>query len=134
MSNAKTPQDAWRGEKERVGHLRIFGSIAYSHVLNQGRYKLDDNTCLLFMKKVQKAVRFTLNGRNIIVSHCRVWWRWLKLTERIWTNYFFQYLEEIDQEVVAPKNIFYSTSFLATFNLRSLIFRRVFKWKAKKNK
>ena len=38
----KTPNEAWSGSKPSVGHLRIFGCIAYAHVPEQKRKKLDD--------------------------------------------------------------------------------------------
>ncbi|KAL0558905.1 hypothetical protein IC582_003491 [Cucumis melo] len=39
-----TPYEAWCGEKPSVSHLRVFGSIAYSHIPNQLRGKLDDKS------------------------------------------------------------------------------------------
>ena len=38
----KTPQEAWSGRKPGISHLRVFGSIAYVHVLDERRAKLDD--------------------------------------------------------------------------------------------
>ncbi|KAL8087732.1 hypothetical protein AgCh_037766 [Apium graveolens] len=38
----KTPNEAWSGSKPSVGHLRIFGCIAYAHIPDQKRKKLDD--------------------------------------------------------------------------------------------
>nr|GEV49966.1 retrovirus-related Pol polyprotein from transposon TNT 1-94 [Tanacetum cinerariifolium] len=40
----KTPQEAWNGLKPTVSHLRVFGNIAYVHVLSQRRLKLDDRS------------------------------------------------------------------------------------------
>ncbi|KAJ7976200.1 Retrovirus-related Pol polyprotein from transposon TNT 1-94 [Quillaja saponaria] len=40
----QTPQEAWSGKKPNVSHLRIFGSIAYAHVPDQERSKLDDRS------------------------------------------------------------------------------------------
>ena len=39
-----TPQEAWSRQKPGVGHLRVFGSIAYAHVPKQRRTKLDDRS------------------------------------------------------------------------------------------
>ncbi|KAA0063252.1 integrase [Cucumis melo var. makuwa] len=39
-----TPYKAWCGEKPSVSHLRVFESIAYSHIPNQLRDKLDDRS------------------------------------------------------------------------------------------
>ncbi|XP_074369148.1 uncharacterized protein LOC141710363 [Apium graveolens] len=38
----KTPNEAWSGSKPSMGHLKIFGCIAYTHVPDQKRKKLDD--------------------------------------------------------------------------------------------
>jgi hypothetical protein len=38
----RTPEEAWSGQKPAVYHFRIFGCIAYAHVLDEKRKKLDD--------------------------------------------------------------------------------------------
>ncbi|KAK2980783.1 hypothetical protein RJ640_009568 [Escallonia rubra] len=40
----QTPQEAWSGYKPSVSHLKVFGSIAYVHVSDQQRKKLDDKS------------------------------------------------------------------------------------------
>ena len=40
----KTPQQAWSRKKPIVSHLRVFWSIAYAHVPDQERSKLDDKS------------------------------------------------------------------------------------------
>jgi transposase InsO family protein len=40
----KTPQEAWSGRKPSVSHLRVFGSIGYTHVPDEERSKLDDKS------------------------------------------------------------------------------------------
>ncbi|KAK2994415.1 hypothetical protein RJ640_009642 [Escallonia rubra] len=40
----QTPQEAWSGYKPSVSHLKVFGSIAYVHVPDQQRNKLDDKS------------------------------------------------------------------------------------------
>ncbi|KAH9672319.1 hypothetical protein KPL70_017676 [Citrus sinensis] len=40
----KTPQEAWSGKKPDITHLRVFGSIAYIHVPDESRAKLDDKS------------------------------------------------------------------------------------------
>ncbi|CAL5408817.1 unnamed protein product [Camellia sinensis] len=37
-----TPEEAWSGRQPSVAHLRIFGCIAYAHVPDEKRKKLDD--------------------------------------------------------------------------------------------
>ncbi|XP_072076479.1 uncharacterized protein [Arachis hypogaea] len=38
----KTPEEAWSGKRPSIHHFRIFGCIAYAHVPDQLRKKLDD--------------------------------------------------------------------------------------------
>jgi len=37
-----TPKEAWSGRQPSVGHFKIFGCIAYAHIPNEKRKKLDD--------------------------------------------------------------------------------------------
>ena len=37
----KIPEEAWSGTKTSVAHLKIFGSIAFAHIPNELRRKLD---------------------------------------------------------------------------------------------
>ena len=39
-----TPQEAWSGRKPAVDHFRIFGCIAYAHVPDEKRKKLEDKS------------------------------------------------------------------------------------------
>ncbi|RDX73401.1 hypothetical protein CR513_47001, partial [Mucuna pruriens] len=38
----KTPEDAWSKRRSSIKHLRVFGCIAYAHVPDQLKKKLDD--------------------------------------------------------------------------------------------
>ena len=38
----QTPQEVWSGHRPSVTHLRVFGKIAYSYILDERRKKLDD--------------------------------------------------------------------------------------------
>lgn len=40
----KTPEEAWSGGQPSVEYLRVFGCIAYVHVANVKRNKLDDKS------------------------------------------------------------------------------------------
>ncbi|GAU31479.1 hypothetical protein TSUD_386430 [Trifolium subterraneum] len=42
--NNVTPEECWSGNKSNVSHLKVFGSIAYIHVPDQLRSKLDDKS------------------------------------------------------------------------------------------
>ena len=39
-----TPEEAWSGLKPDVSHLRVFGCVAYAHIPDQRRKKLDDKS------------------------------------------------------------------------------------------
>jgi hypothetical protein len=36
-----TPQEVWSGKKQNVGHLKVFGCVAFTHVPHVKRHKLD---------------------------------------------------------------------------------------------
>ncbi|KAL4366274.1 hypothetical protein GQ457_05G025610 [Hibiscus cannabinus] len=40
----QTPQEAWSGQKPTVSHLKVFGSVAYAHIPDQRRTKLEDKS------------------------------------------------------------------------------------------
>jgi hypothetical protein len=42
-----TPQEAWSDLKSTVSHLKVFGSVAYVHIPDQRRVKLDDKSLKL---------------------------------------------------------------------------------------
>ena len=40
----QTPQEAWSGQKPTISHLKVFSSVAYAHVPDQRRTKLEDKS------------------------------------------------------------------------------------------
>ena len=38
----RVPKEAWSGTKQFFTHMRVFGCVAYAHVLDQLRKKLDN--------------------------------------------------------------------------------------------
>ena len=40
----ETPQELWSGRKPTISHLKVLGSVAYSHVPDQRRTKFDDKS------------------------------------------------------------------------------------------
>ncbi|CAJ2635289.1 unnamed protein product [Trifolium pratense] len=42
--NNIVPEEKWSGKKPKVSHLRVFGSICYSHIPDQKRTKLQDKS------------------------------------------------------------------------------------------
>ncbi|PNX60087.1 hypothetical protein L195_g060011, partial [Trifolium pratense] len=37
----KIPEEVWSGKEVKLSHLRVFGCVAYVHISDQGRNKLD---------------------------------------------------------------------------------------------
>ena len=44
MNLNQVQQEAWSGQKRTISHLKLFGSVAYAHVPNQRRTKLEDKS------------------------------------------------------------------------------------------
>lgn len=69
------PEEAWLGNKHSVIHLKVFEVVAYRHVLNQLRRKLDDKGYQMILEcfhskggyKLYDVVnRRTLTSRDVI--------------------------------------------------------------------
>uniref|UniRef100_A0A251VGU8 Putative zinc finger, CCHC-type n=1 Tax=Helianthus annuus TaxID=4232 RepID=A0A251VGU8_HELAN len=77
------PQEAWSERKPNVSHLRIFGSVAYSHIPKQHRGKLDDKTEKVIMigySETSKAYKLydlvnnkTIISRDVIFDENQDW-------------------------------------------------------------
>ena len=50
-----TPQEAWSGRKPAVDHFRIFGCIAYAHVPDETRKKLENKSLKCVFLEVSKT-------------------------------------------------------------------------------
>ena len=80
-----TPEEAWSGRKPTVNHFRIFGCIAYAHVPDEKRKKLDDKSekCIfLGVSEASKAYKL-LNPltKKIVISRDVIFdeentWNW----------------------------------------------------------
>jgi transposase InsO family protein len=56
-----TPQEAWSGFKPSVSHLKVFGSVAYAHIPDQKRVKLDDKSLkLIFVGYDERSKAYKL--------------------------------------------------------------------------
>ncbi|KAD4585342.1 hypothetical protein E3N88_22943 [Mikania micrantha] len=80
-----TPQEAWSGFKPSVNHLRVFGSLAFVHIPDQKRSKLEDKSarCIFIGYSEQsKAYKlFNPQTQKVIIS------RDVKIDEeRRWTE------------------------------------------------
>lgn len=66
-----TPEEAWLGFKPILNHLRVFGSIAYRHVLDQLRKMLNDNGEVMILVGYHSTggyKRFDAVNRRIVIS------------------------------------------------------------------
>ena len=68
----QTPKEAWSGTKPSVDHFRIFGCLAYAHVPDVKRTKLDDTSLkcvLLDVSEESKAYRlYDPLSNKIVIS------------------------------------------------------------------
>nr|KYP49551.1 Retrovirus-related Pol polyprotein from transposon TNT 1-94 [Cajanus cajan] len=68
-----TPKEAWNRRKPTVKHFKIFGCVAYAHIPNKKRLKLDDKgeKCIFLGASDQSKAYKLYNPitRNIIISH-----------------------------------------------------------------
>jgi len=57
----QTPQEAWSRQKSTISHLKVFGSVAYAHVSDQQRMKLEDKSKkYIFIGYDEKTKRYRL--------------------------------------------------------------------------
>ncbi|KAL4361783.1 hypothetical protein GQ457_04G023210 [Hibiscus cannabinus] len=112
-----TPQEAWSGRKPSVRHIRLFGSIAYAHVPDQGRLKLDDRSSkYVFIGYDSNSKGYKLfnpsNGRIVISRDVefdeQASWNWEAQEEQSY-DFFPYFVEEQDvtpsQVVDLPQNM-----------------------------
>ncbi|KAH9781357.1 hypothetical protein KPL71_008429 [Citrus sinensis] len=81
-----TPEEAWSGCKPTVDHFRVFGCIAYVHVLDEKRRKLDDKgvKCIFLSvndhskayKLYDPIIKKIVISRDVIFDEEKTWmWR-----------------------------------------------------------
>ena len=86
----QTPQEAWSGQKPTISHLKVFGSVAYAHVPDQRRTKLEDKSKrYIFIgydektkgyKLLDLISKMVIVSRNVRVNEASEW-DWNNLTE-----------------------------------------------------
>ncbi|KAL4303544.1 hypothetical protein GQ457_10G024470 [Hibiscus cannabinus] len=85
--DGKTPFEAWSGSKPSVKHLRVFGSICYSHISANMRSKLDERAwrgIFVGYSSQSKGYRiYNLESKMIVVSRDVIfyedsYWNWEK--------------------------------------------------------
>ena len=74
----KTPHEAWSGRKPRVGHMRVFGTLAFAHTPKVGRNKLASRArrCIFVGYETDaKAYRlWDVDAKAIVVSRDVDFW------------------------------------------------------------
>jgi len=78
-----TPEEAWSGERPAVDHFQIFGCVAYAHIPDQKRRKLDDKgekSIFLGVSEQSKAYKLynpitkkIVISRDVIFDEGRFW-------------------------------------------------------------
>jgi hypothetical protein len=102
----QTPQEAWSGQKLIVSHLKVFGSVAYAHVPDQRRTKLEDkNKRYIFIGYDEKTKGYKLFdpiSKKVMVSRdVRV----NEASEWDWNNSTEVIIKVGESSVVAPISI-----------------------------
>lgn len=79
----KTPEEAWSGVKPAVDHFKVFGCIAYAHIPDEKRKKLDDKSvkCVfLGVSEPTKAYKLfnpttnqVITSRDVIFDEENIW-------------------------------------------------------------
>jgi Reverse transcriptase (RNA-dependent DNA polymerase) len=102
----QTPQETWSGQKSIISHLKVFGSVAYGHVPNQRRMKLEDKSKrYIFIGYDEKTKGYKLLdpiSKKVMVS------RDVRVNEESewdWHNSMEVIIEVGESSVVAPTSI-----------------------------
>ncbi|KAI5328021.1 hypothetical protein L3X38_027417 [Prunus dulcis] len=124
----KTPFEAFTGRKPGVKHLRVFGSICYSHIPSNLRQKFDDKASKgIFMGygSCEKGYRiYNLQTEKIILSRSVVFdenksWNWeSKQDETVHVPPIF---ENGSSEITETEETSHETHSIASPNLNQLI-------------
>ncbi|GAU31071.1 hypothetical protein TSUD_322080 [Trifolium subterraneum] len=107
--NGITPEECWSKNKPSVKHLRVFGSIAYNHVSDQLRRKLDDKATTMILVGYHSTGGYKLYdpvNKNVVVSRNVVFdemkeWDWNMHEKKSSTSVMLEELEE--KKEIVPK-------------------------------
>ena len=99
----QTPQEAWSGQKPTISHLKVFGSVAYAHVPDQRRTKLEDKSKrYIFIGYDKKTKGYKLldpiSRMVIVIRDVRV----NEASEWDWNNWTEVNIEVGESSVAAP--------------------------------
>lgn len=78
-----TPEEAWSGRKPSVDHFKVFGCIAYAHIPDEKRKKLDDKGgkyVFLGVREHSKAYKLlnpiterVITRRDVVFDEEKMW-------------------------------------------------------------
>jgi hypothetical protein len=80
--NGITPEECWSKNKPSVKHLRVFGLIAYKHVPDQLRRKLDDKATIMILvgyhstggyKLYDPVNKSVVVSRDVVIDEMKEW-------------------------------------------------------------
>ena len=90
-------EEAWSGRKPVVDHFRIFGCIAYAHILDKKRSKLDDKgeKCIFLgvsdqskaYKLYNPTTKKIIISRDVVFDEERFWENNIDETKQILANF-----------------------------------------------
>ncbi|KAE8721174.1 hypothetical protein F3Y22_tig00016637pilonHSYRG00095 [Hibiscus syriacus] len=102
----QTPQETWSGQKPTVSHLKVFGSVAYAHVPDQRRTKLEDKSkkyiFIGYDEKTKGYKLFDPISKKVMVSRDV---RINEASEWDWNNSTEAIIEVGESSIVSPKSI-----------------------------
>ncbi|CAJ2653193.1 unnamed protein product [Trifolium pratense] len=108
-----TPEEAWSGVKPSVHHFRVFGCIAFVHVPDSQRTKLDSKSVkcvLLGLSEESKAYKlYDPEKKKIIISRDVVFeenkgWNWNKISDKKQNQSSNDVLSDEEYSTSAPAN------------------------------
>lgn len=108
----KTPLEVWNGHKPGVSHLKVFGCIAYAHVPDQKRTKLEDKgeKCIFigYDNRTKAYKLYNPESHKVIISRDvefdeEDYWKWSDEEKSIKGRFFEdENSEEQDKETQTP--------------------------------
>ena len=73
VKNNTTPHEQWYGRKPNIGHLKVFGCIAYAHIPDNKRQKLDKKSeKLRFVGYCKESKEYRLldeTNSQVVIRH-----------------------------------------------------------------
>ena len=97
LGGKKTPYEAWYGKAPDLSHVRVFGCVAYAHIADGHRRKLDD-----------KAVKLRLIGYSLGTRGYRLYDpvnKKLVCRRDVWFDEKRFKMSDTDPEVTSPQSI-----------------------------